>query len=124
MTVRLTIEHLLKSCRQLSEELWETAGLPESAVKAFFHGNADSPSVTVRSDVQAQILPGARRLGRMCTFDLPAVEAYATAELGRRKETDDADDGQDLRRVRHLPGCAGGDPPLISATRWPRIAVR
>ena len=37
----MSIEHLLKSCRELGEELWEAAGLPESAVKAFFHGNAD-----------------------------------------------------------------------------------
>ena len=33
MAVRLMVEHLLKSCRELGERVWRTADLSESAVK-------------------------------------------------------------------------------------------
>ena len=47
VTVRLMVGHLLKSCWELGDWLWETAGLSESAVKAFIRrATPTSPAVT------------------------------------------------------------------------------
>ncbi len=40
-SVRLMVEHLLESFRELGDRLWRTTDLSESAVKTFVHGNPD-----------------------------------------------------------------------------------